>query len=106
MTPLMTDATRLLGAMTATAKPPSDDITRLLDALTALVRRWEERCEADRTPQGDPRSPVHAEQRAWARARSNDAMELTRLIAEYRRAKKNPALAGSVSPLHADCESA
>jgi hypothetical protein len=87
MTPLMTDA------------------TRLLDALTALVRRWEERCEADRNPQGDPRSPVYVEQRAWARARSNDALELTCLIAEYR-AKKNPTKVGSVSPPYADRESA
>jgi len=78
----------------------------LLDALTALVRRWEDRVEADRNPQGDPRSPVYVEQRAWARARSNDALELTCLIAEYRRAKKNPALAGSVSPPPADRQSA
>jgi len=82
------------------------EMTPLLDALSALVRRWEERCEADRNPQGDPRSPVYVEQRAWARARSNDALELTCLIAEYRRAKKNPTQVGSVSPPYADCESA
>ena len=82
------------------------EMTPLLDALSALVRRWEERCEADRNPQGDPRSPVYVEQRAWARARSNDALELTCLIAEYRRAKKNPTKVGSVSPPYADCESA
>jgi hypothetical protein len=79
-------------------------MTKLLDELALLVRMWEQRAEADNAPRYG--SPIWAEQKAWARARSNDAMELTRLIAKYRRAKKNPALAGSVSPLHADRQSA
>jgi hypothetical protein len=103
MTALMADAHRLLDEMTAPEKPPPGEMNRLLDGLTRLVRLWEQRAEADNAARCG--SPTWVEQKAWARARSNDAMELKRLIAEFR-PKKNPAVAGSVSPPHADRQSA
>ena len=60
----------------------SDRLTDLLDELTRLVRLWEQRAEADNAPRCG--SPTWVEQKAWARARSNDALELARLVAEYR----------------------
>jgi len=63
----------------------ADRLNHLLDELTALVTTWERRALADSLPKCDPDSTLYVEQKAWARARSNDAMELVRLIAEYRK---------------------
>jgi hypothetical protein len=63
----------------------SDRLNHLLDELTALVLTWERRALADSLPKCDPDSTLYVEQKAWSRARQNDAMELTRLIAEFRR---------------------
>ena len=62
----------------------SDRLNHLLDELTALILTWERRALADHLPKCDPDSTLYVEQKAWARARQNDAMELARLGAEYR----------------------
>jgi hypothetical protein len=63
----------------------SDRLTDLLDELTALYSTWGARALADSLPKCDPSSTTYIEQRAWARARSNDALELARLVGEYRK---------------------
>jgi hypothetical protein len=66
-------------------------LSNLLDDLTELVLVWERRALADSLPKCDPDSTLYVEQKAWARARQNDALELARLVGEYRKmAAENP----------------
>jgi hypothetical protein len=60
-------------------------LNNLLDDLTELVLVWERRALADSLPKCDPGSTLYVEQKAWSRARSNDALELARLVGEYRK---------------------
>jgi hypothetical protein len=62
----------------------SDRLNALLDELTALTMTWERRALADSLPKCSPSSTLYIEQKAWARARQNDALELARLVAEFR----------------------
>jgi hypothetical protein len=59
-------------------------LNALLDELTALVLTWERRANDDRLPKCPPDSPLYGEQRAWSRARRNDAAELARVIETFR----------------------
>jgi hypothetical protein len=69
----------------------SDRLNHLLDELIALVLTWERRALADSLPKCDPNSTLYVEQKAWSRARQNDALELARLVGEYRKmAAENP----------------
>ena len=63
----------------------SDRLNHLLDELTALVLNWERRALADSLPKCAPSSTLYVEQKAWSRARQNDAMELARVVEAFRK---------------------
>ena len=73
----------------------ADRLNALLDDLADLISVWEGRALADSLPKCDPESTLYLEQKAWARARQNDAMELARVVAEFRKpSAENPSCQG------------
>lgn len=80
------------------------DTMTLNDRLWSLSVEWEQRAGEDRRAAAGKTDPLSEIQKAWAQARRNDAAQLRMILREY--ATKNPAMAGSFAPSHADRESA